>query len=419
MVMTKRAWVLPVLMMSVLTGCGVGGRATSAAGMGERAAAVRQPLVNDEDLAGPVTPLRLQADELGREAIASSRGVLTFRAQQVKDGRVLTPVGSGVRITGLMSYPDFVGRSIPLARATVWAEAPGSAKRLIEVETDRDGHWVMTLPDQWQGRAVSLYVELGNRRWGILNYRWAGPVVPALAAANDVGEWRLDPASKNARAGLIHQIWNRAMDTFERENIALDWWTNRIGTKWPADGNYYTMGTVSLTDPTWWDVNGHEIGHAIFFAAFNSSSGGGQHKIDECYGADLAWSEGFASFFSGVISIDRQDPDARFEFMVPRRKPVRLENVPDDVCKGHTNEWRVSSAFWDLYDTNVDGSDRASLNFATIWDGLVKTKNSGRIRDALDAYQRVAAKAPQDQRAAMAGAFAQSGITVGLLGQTR
>ncbi|MFP5501741.1 MAG: hypothetical protein ACLGIN_04575, partial [Candidatus Sericytochromatia bacterium] len=142
------------------------------------------------------------------------------------------------------------------------------------------------------------------------------------------------------------------------------------------------------------------------------SGGGGPHKIDECYSGGLAWSEGFASFFSAVISIRRDDPDAKFEYMVPRRKPIRIENVPDDVCEGYTNEWRVSSALWDLYDTNEDGTDRVALSFKTIWGALVKTNGTPRMSDVRDGYRLIAGAVPAGDRPALAAAFAQSGVPI-------
>jgi hypothetical protein len=321
-------------------------------------------------------------------------------------------------VTGVLRYPDFSGRLIPAANVTVRLEARsgvlGGAREVAAVQTDAAGRWVAELSGDLVGKALTSTYELGNKRWTLQKMRWEGPKIDALsAAATDTGERTLERGSQNGKAALIHQVWNRALAAFEREAIPTDpWWTRQIATRWPADGNYYSMNTVSLTDAEWWDVNGHEIGHAIFFNAFNSASGGGQHKIDECYGADLAWSEGFASFFSGVISIDRGDADAKFEYMVPRRKPIRLENVPADVCNGHTNEWRVSAALWDLYDTHQDGQDRVAVDFKNIWGALVKTNAPGRMTDVRDAFKRIAAASDESVRPALTAAFAQSGVPV-------
>jgi hypothetical protein len=261
------------------------------------------------------------------------------------------------------------------------------------------------------GKPVDVVYELGNDRWSIGNYRWAGPKLTLAAGATDTGTQALDPASENGQAGLIHLIWNRALAEFERDQIDLGWWRAKIKTNWPASANFYNFGAVNLTDAPWWDVNGHEIGHAMFFAAFDSAAGAGEHMIDKCYSGGLAWSEGFGSFFSGVISLRRDDEDAKFEYMVPRRKPIRLENVPTDVCEGYTNEWRVSAALWDLYDTHNEGTDHVSLDFKTIWDALARHDGT-KMNDVRDAYMRIVASQPAGDRPQLSLAFAQAGIFI-------
>jgi hypothetical protein len=98
--------------------------------------------------------------------------------------------------------------------------------------------------------------------------------------------------------------------------------------------------------------------------------------------------------------------------MVPRRKPIRIENVPADVCSGHTNEWRVGAAMWDLYDSHSDGSDEVAIAFSSIWGALVRTGTPGRMADVRDAFRRVAAASPAQVRPGLAAAFGQSGVPV-------
>ena len=112
-----------------------------------------------------------------------------------------------------------------------------------------------------------------------------------------------------------------------------------------------------------------------------------------------------------MISVKRDDPDAKFEFMVPRRKPIRLENIPTDVCEGYTNEWRVSAALWDLYDTHNEGTDHVSLDFKTIWDALARHDGT-KMNDVRDAFGRVASTQPVNYRPELASAFAQAGVLV-------
>lgn len=399
---------------SLLAGCGYQPTPTTKAAS-QTMHALGQAKTDDTDLSGGGALVDRLGAGLQREAIGRVGKDLLFRTQIIAPmtGRSVQPKDGAVQVTGVLSYPDFAGKLIPAANVTVHLETKGllgGGRQVGSVVTDAQGRWVAELPTDMAGKAVSVSYELGNRYWTINKYRWDGPKVESLRAVNDTGERSLDPQANNGQAALIHQIWNRALTAFEREDIPLDWWSRRIGTNWPANGDYFSMNTVNLTEAKQWDVNGHEIGHAIFFNGLNSSGGGGPHKIDECYSGGLAWSEGFASFFSAVISIRRDDPDAKFEYMVPRRKPIRIENVPADVCEGYTNEWRVSSALWDLYDTNEDGTDRAALPFKTIWGALVKTNGTPRMSDVRDGYRLIVNAVPAGDRPALAAAFAQSGV---------
>ncbi|MDB5097340.1 MAG: putative exported protein [Cyanobacteria bacterium RYN_339] len=368
-------------------------------------------LEGETDLAPASTRAPMVRQALQREG-TKANDALVFKT--VQTGAIKTVRKDGVELAGALSFPDFDGKPVAAHHATVHVQTQGMfgmAKEVGRAETDATGHWAVALDKDLVGKQVDVVYELGNERWTIGNYRWAGPKLTLAAGATDTGAQALDPASQNGQAGLIHLIWNRALGEFERDHIDLGWWRAKIKTNWPASGNFYNFGAVNLTDAPWWDVNGHEIGHAMFFAAFDSASGAGEHYIDKCYAGSLAWSEGFGSFFSGVISLPRDDQDAKFEFMVPRRKPIRLENVPTDVCEGYTNEWRVCAAMWDVYDTHSDGSDHVAVDFKTIWDALAKHDGT-KMNDVRDAFARVAGTQPAAGRPDLAAAFGQAGVSV-------
>lgn len=179
---------------------------------------------------------------------------------------------------------------------------------------------------------------------------------------------------QDSNVGQALGIWQVAVRARAALNasIGLSFWTSQITFAWPSDGDYYSAGTVNLTHGDYWDVVGHEMGHAIYDLGGLGRFGGGEHKIDECYSDTLALSEGWASFFSGWVSVNLADPDAKFEYMVPRRAPIRFENIPADVCKGENNEWRVTGFFWDLVDLHQDG-ETMSESFARLWNAMKGT----------------------------------------------
>jgi hypothetical protein len=193
------------------------------------------------------------------------------------------------------------------------------------------------------------------------------------------------PDTNGGQALGIWQIAYRAAMKLDA-SIGLQFWDRRVDFVWPATADYYSFGTVHISRGDHWDIVGHELGHAVYDLADVGSFGGGQHKIDECYSNALALSEGWASYFSGWVSVGLDDPDARFEYMVPRRAPIRFENVPEDVCKGPTNEWRVTSFFWDLIDLNADG-ESAEEAFARVWRALARS-GSRSVTDAAAKLER-------------------------------
>jgi len=171
-------------------------------------------------------------------------------------------------------------------------------------------------------------------------------------------------------ASAIHHVALLGEKFLENEGDNLSWW-KKLDIHWPADGDYYSSWSgVYITAGTHWDVVGHEIGHAIYDRASQGQFGGGQHYIDRCYSSRLAFSEGWASFYSAATQIERNNPDPHFEFMVARRAPLEIEHIPEDVCEGDTNEWRVYAALWDLYDNYEGDDDEFAMPFIMQWNAF-------------------------------------------------
>jgi len=223
-----------------------------------------------------------------------------------------------------------------------------------------------------------------NNRWIVITQGANTPYsVVADLPCQGTQELVFQQESVAGQALGIWQVAERARHKLEGA-IGLGFWNRKIEFSWPDDGDYYSWGVVHLTRGDHWDVVGHEMGHAIYDLGGIGAMGGGQHKIDECYTEALALSEGWASFFSAWVNLKLDDADARFEYLVPRRAPIRIENVPEDVCKGQKNEWRVSGFFWDLIDTHDDGEVQAE-SFARMWRSLEGTRvpTAGAARDRM------------------------------------
>ncbi len=185
----------------------------------------------------------------------------------------------------------------------------------------------------------------------------------------------------NEPTGQVIAIYDIAMKAVNKMMSAgiINSWTSKINFKFPADGDYYSWNTVNISRGDHWDVVGHELGHAIYDQGNIGDFGGGSHKIDQCYSGALALSEGWASFFSAWLSIDITDINAKFEYLVPRRAPITIEYIPEDVCAGPKNEWRVTGFLWDLIDRAYD-NESSEVTFESLWN-INKNKKYGDIKE--------------------------------------
>lgn len=358
--------------------------------------------IDDSDLSGGVRPQSLA--KLDSEVMQSLGDLRIFSAQ---NSAPQTIQNAPLSITGNFTFLDHKGQSKAAAMAKV-SLLNGQGQTVDTAETRPDGSWQINAPVPGK---YSVRYTFENRYWKLKNYAWQGPAVDVNGPIH-VGSTQLTPGTENAKAAWIHDVYLQSIDLFARENVPLSWWTRQIQTVWPGRGNYYLSDTVNLTGAEQWDVNGHEIGHAIYHQALNAASRGGQHKIDDCYQDTLALSEGFASFFSAAAQLDKNDPDARFDqYLVPRRAPIRIENVPEDVCAGPANEWRVSSVFWDVYDSHEDGGETLSLGLRTIFEALGR-QNRPTATSVMDVYGLLKEVTPVAQHAQLTQVFRQNTMPV-------
>jgi len=338
------------------------------------ASSARAAVIDDSDFSKPLIS-------------AQSASGLALEGRLERKTRVFTLEASGAvstksagAVTGRLLFRDRTGKPQP--------------GRLAKVRIG-DGAWTQVGDDgRFSLRApagtFTVRVSLDGPRWNFRSdngdaYEWESAPV---ASGSDLGTLSPAAGSENAKFGVLQLTYLEAIDFLTRE-ATIDWWKDPLTVVWPGGSDYFSPGewTLHITDPMSWDVVLHELGHAVMNGAMVTHTSGGEHKIDECYSEGLAWSEGWASFFAAAVHLSPDDADAKFEFMVPRRAPIRVENVPDDVCKGAASEWRVFAGLWDLYDRHEDGLDKVALGFGPIWKGVT----SGESSSVLDAYKLIAA----------------------------
>jgi hypothetical protein len=286
---------------------------------------------------------------------------------------------SGAEITGTLSLLDRDGKAFAGRLAKAKLVGPSSTDW---APLDAAGRFSFPAPSQ--AGSYKVRFSLDNKYWAFKNtrgrggYEWESPAFEVSAlGGQDLGVMSPAPGSDNGKLGILHLTYLEAL-SFLNTEASSSWWTKQLAINWPEQGDWFSPWDFSLhlSNPVAWDVVLHELGHAVMHGAMHAASAGGQHKIDECYSDALAWSEGWGTFFAAAVHLSRDDEDAKFEYLVPRRAPIRIENVPEDVCKSQASEWRVSAGLWDLYDRHPDGGDAVAFPFKTLWAGFTSGNTS-------------------------------------------
>jgi len=128
----------------------------------------------------------------------------------------------------------------------------------------------------------------------------------------------------------------------------------------------------------------HEFGHFVAFSYSRDDSPGGIHFAGELVDPRLAWSEGWADFFSGA---SRQSPTILDTSETPLGCPtdfriaaLNLESKdltcgPAVCCSGIWSEEAVGALLWDIFDSGAEAGDEAQVPLSDILRGLVALKS--------------------------------------------
>ncbi len=130
------------------------------------------------------------------------------------------------------------------------------------------------------------------------------------------------------------------------------------------------------------DIILHEYGHFLTHNFSKDVSRGGTHTLfDSSQDVRLAWSEGWATFFSSAMRSNPVNVDVgvdgtpNFSFSIDSNE-LLFPEIPNafrlrDLAVRTTNELAVASVLWDIFDGAGDEAfDTLSLGFGPIWDVL-------------------------------------------------
>jgi hypothetical protein len=138
----------------------------------------------------------------------------------------------------------------------------------------------------------------------------------------------------------------------------------------------YVLGDDGLdTDEYDEHVLVHEFWHYLEHTISRTDNVGGAHFLDDKLDMRVAFSEGFGNGFSGIVL---GDPVYRDSMGAAQGDEFTVDMDDNSRANaGWYNEFSVASIVWDLFDTDDDGVDHASVGFAPMYDVITHELRDG------------------------------------------
>jgi hypothetical protein len=154
-------------------------------------------------------------------------------------------------------------------------------------------------------------------------------------------------------------------------------------------------------------VIAHEYGHLLATRFSRDDSPGAAHGMGDMLDPRVAWSEGWANFFSSAVRNDAAFRDSMGPNGVNILKYDLEDNIPAGDRPGYWSEASIDGLLWDLFDDRVDPADEVQYPFSAIWGAFADLRND---RFVYFPYflERFLARAPQSAGALQAMAQLRS-----------
>jgi hypothetical protein len=286
----------------------------------------------------------------------------------------------------------------PIRNARVEVVDPSSQAVVSVSDTDDRGHFTLAVPPiqnltvRVPSRVRSFGLQVGdNTNQGALYYVLATGVDGRSSSS---GLLMID-TSRISGAFNILEVVQRANETVKSADPTLlptpvtIYWsvknTNRSGN--PAlgligtsefnvsNGTAYILGDRNVDSDEYDDaVIAHEYAHMLAAEYSRDDSPGGPHSLGDMLDPRVAWSEGWANFFSSAV---RNSPFWR-DSMGPNGSQVLKYDLGDstpagDPHPGYWSEASVDTLLWALYQ-GLD-NDNVHYPFPAIWAAFTALKS--------------------------------------------
>jgi hypothetical protein len=122
-------------------------------------------------------------------------------------------------------------------------------------------------------------------------------------------------------------------------------------------------------------VIAHEYAHMLAVRFSRDDSPGASHGMGDMLDPRVAWSEGWANFFSSAVRNDAGFRDSLGPNGTNTLKYDLEENVPAGDNPGYWSETSVDTLLWDLYDDHSDAGDDVQYPLSMIWNAFTDLRN--------------------------------------------
>lgn len=265
--------------------------------------------------------------------------------------------------------------------AEVWEDEPGLNDTFIgETNVAADGSFSVAVPNNNDGpgeggrdiyvRFAAANVATVVRDWGGKAYRyttitksnWPGGTMDlgtttislALSGPFNIA----DATLKGYDYAVARGASPASLDIYWGENSSEGSYYHS------SDEPFYIAILGKFSDPDEFDddVILHEYAHYLMDVVSVDKSQGGDHSWFSDVSPQLAWSEGWANFYPGVIRNNRHYVDhtaASFS--------MRNRETPGVGKPGLDNEGAICGVLWDIWDSSSDYPDSLNGGIAKIW----------------------------------------------------
>ncbi len=265
---------------------------------------------------------------------------------------------------------------------------PVAGVRVDAVEVE-GGLVVGTALTDAEGRyTVDFVSDREVRAAAVAEVHAAGYVVRVEDRHGDV--WRGDDAALHVAATAAAGVSGVPLRAHAPEPVRYRW---RPGAAAEDCNTCFRPGqrpvidlSGKLSDPDEWDdaVVLHELGHYVAWLHSRDDSRGGRHRGGARVAPEVAWSEGWATFFAswamgGPIQLDRRASGVRVTDL-----DSALEEAAFGVDGERVSEALVAAVLWDLFDGGPNDDDEAAVPEAALWSAFAELADGEPPTDLAD-----------------------------------